>query len=53
MPLHQTCHLTMWNFIRQDCYIVNTTYMSAGPVPLREESCYVAAAATYMPAGLV
>ena len=39
--------------IRQDCYIVNTTNMSAGPVPLREESCYVAAAATDMPAGLV
>ena len=31
----------------------NTTYMSAGPVPLREESCYVAAAATYMPSGPV
>ena len=27
MPLHQTCQLTMWNFISQDCYIVNTTYM--------------------------
>ena len=26
MPLHQTCQLTMWNFISQDCYIVNTTY---------------------------
>ena len=29
MPLHQTCQLTMCNFIRQDCYIVHTTYMSA------------------------
>ena len=28
MPLHQTCQLTMWNFIRQDWYIVSTTYMS-------------------------
>ena len=27
MPLHQTCQLIMWNFISQDCYIVNTTYM--------------------------
>ena len=27
MLLHQTCQLTMWNFISQDCYIVNTTYM--------------------------
>ena len=27
MSLHQTCQLTMWNFISQDCYIVNTTYM--------------------------
>ena len=27
MPLHQTCQLTLWNFISQDCYIVNTTYM--------------------------
>ena len=26
MPLHQTCQFTMWNFISQDCYIVNTTY---------------------------
>ena len=25
MPLHQTCQLTMWIFISQDCYIVNTT----------------------------
>ena len=36
-----------------DCYVVNTTYMPAGPVPLRVESCYVFAAAIYMPAGLV
>ena len=28
MSLHQTCQLTMWNFISQDCYIVNTTYMT-------------------------
>ena len=28
MPLHKTCQLTLWNFISQDCYIVNTTYMS-------------------------
>ena len=34
MPLHQTCQLTMWNFISQDCYIVNTTYM-----PCRELLC--------------
>ena len=27
MPLHQTCQLTMWNFISQDCYIVKPTYM--------------------------
>ena len=27
MTLHQTCQLTLWNFISQDCYIVNTTYM--------------------------
>ena len=27
--------------------------MSTGPVPLREESCYAAAAATCMPTGLV
>ena len=31
MPLHQTCQLTMCNFISQYCYIVNTTYM-----PFRE-----------------
>ena len=53
MPLHQSCQLTMFNFIRQACFIVNTTYMSAGPVPLPEESYYVTAAATYMPAGHV
>ena len=28
MPLHQTCKLTLRNFISQACYIVNTTYMS-------------------------
>ena len=27
MLLHQACQLTMLNFISQDCYIVNTTYM--------------------------
>ena len=53
MPLHQICQLTLWNFIRQDCYIVKTKYMPVGPVPLRVESCYVASAATYMSAGLV
>ena len=26
--LHLTCQITLWNFISQDCYIVNTTYMS-------------------------
>ena len=34
-PLHQTCQLTMWNFISQDCYIVKTTYM-----PCRELLCH-------------
>ena len=34
MPLHHTCQLTLWNFISQDCYIVNTTYM-----PCRELLC--------------
>ena len=34
MPLHQTCQITLWNFICQDCYIVNTTYM-----PCRELLC--------------
>ena len=34
MPLHQTCQLTMWNFISLDCYIVNTIYM-----PCRELLC--------------
>ena len=34
MPLHQTCQLTPWNFISQDCYIVNTAYM-----PCRELLC--------------
>ena len=34
MPLHQTCQLTMINFISQDCYIVNATYM-----PCRELLC--------------
>ena len=47
MPIHQTCQHTMWCFIRQDCYIFNSTYMSTGPVPFREENCYAAAAATY------
>ena len=51
MPLHQTCQLTLWSFIRQDCYIVNTTHMPAGLVPLNVESCYVAASTTYMSAG--
>ena len=27
MPLRQTCQLTLWNFISQDCYIDNTTCM--------------------------
>ena len=34
MSLHLTCQLTMCNFISQDCYIVNTTYM-----PCRELVC--------------
>ena len=34
LPRHQTCQLTMWNFISQDCYIVNTIYM-----PCRELLC--------------
>ena len=34
MPLHLTCQITLWNFISQDCYIVNTTYM-----PCRELLC--------------
>ena len=34
VPLHQACLLTLWNFISQDCYIVNTTYM-----PCRELLC--------------
>ena len=42
LPSYQTCQLTIINFISQDCYIVNTTYM-----PCRELF------ATYMPAGLV
>ena len=44
--LHQPCQLTVWNFISQDCYIVNTTYMQC-------RDLLIAAAATYMPAGLV
>ena len=27
IPIHQTCQLTLWNFISQGCYIVNTKYM--------------------------
>ena len=51
MPLHQTCQLKLWNFSRQDyCYVVNATYMHAGPVPIYG---YVAAAATNMSSGLV
>ena len=34
MPLLQTCQLTLWKFISQDCYIVNTTYM-----PCRDLFC--------------
>ena len=34
MSLHQTGQLTLWNFISQDCYIVNTTYM-----PCRQLLC--------------
>ena len=30
MALHQTCQLTLWNFISQGCYIVNTKYMLCG-----------------------
>ena len=43
MPLHQTCQLTLLNFIRQDCYIVNKTHMPAGLEPLHVENCFVAA----------
>ena len=28
MRLRQTCQLTLWNIISQDCYITNTTYMA-------------------------
>ena len=35
MPLYQTCQLTLWIFIIQDCYIVNTTCM-----PCRELLCH-------------
>ena len=35
MPLHQTCQLTLWNFISQDCYIANATYM-----PCRQLLCH-------------
>ena len=35
MPLHLTWQITLWNFISQDCYIVNTTYM-----PCRELLCH-------------
>ena len=45
ISLHQTCQLTLWNFIRQDCYFVNTIWMPAGPVPIRVECCYVASSA--------
>ena len=27
MRLHQTCQITLWNIISQDCYIAITTYM--------------------------
>ena len=27
MPVYKTCQIKLWNFISQDCYIVNTTYM--------------------------
>ena len=27
LHLHQKCQLTLWNFISQDCYIVNTIFM--------------------------
>ena len=54
MTLHQTCQLELWNFIRQNCcYVVTATYMPADPEQIRVESCYVAAAATNMPAGQV
>ena len=51
--LYQAYQLTLWNFIRQCSYIFNTTYIPAGPVPLRVESSFVAAAATYVHAGIV
>ena len=34
-PPHQTCQLTLWNFISQDSYIANTTY-----IPCRELLCH-------------
>ena len=44
--LHQTCQLTLWNFISQDCKMsIQHTCLV--------KSCYVAAAARYMPAGLM
>ena len=45
-PLHQTCQLTLWNVSAK-----TTTLSIQHTCPV--ESCYVAAAATYMPAGLV
>ena len=67
MPLHQTCQLTLWNFISQDCYIVNATYMpcrpllchcscninACWPTPLLFKHAYwLSAAARWMLAGL-
>ena len=41
-PFHQTCQLTLWNPIRHVCcYLADVTYMLAGPVLLRVESCLI------------
>ena len=48
MPLNQICQLTMWNLSGTTTTLsIQQTSMPAGTVPLREESCYVAAAETY------
>ena len=40
--LHRTCQLTLLNPVRHFCcYVANVTYMLAGPVPLRVESCLI------------
>ena len=40
--LRCTYQLTLWNPIRHFCcYVANVTYMLAGPVPFRVESCLI------------